>query len=80
MVEQPAVDRHGGRGNRQVHLLCAICHRQIHAELQLLQVTAGEKPGEFKETFLQRNAVEDGNPERSQPKGRGRLERAETRG
>ena len=31
-------------------LLCANCHREVHAKLQLPQVTVVEKSGEFRET------------------------------
>lgn len=33
-------------------LLCANCHREIHAELQLPRETVAEKPGEFREPCL----------------------------
>lgn len=34
----------------QCVLLCANCHREVHAKLQLPRVTAVEKSGEFRET------------------------------
>ncbi|MBI2337378.1 MAG: hypothetical protein HYU97_11525 [Deltaproteobacteria bacterium] len=33
-------------------MLCANCHREIHAGKQLLQVTAVEKVGEFREPYV----------------------------
>jgi len=41
-------------------LLCANCHREHHAQLQLQREIAGEKSGEFREAL-------QGNPERSPP-------------
>jgi 5-methylcytosine-specific restriction endonuclease McrA len=32
-------------------LLCANCHREVHADLQLQRVTAVEKSGEFREAL-----------------------------
>ncbi|MDP8215475.1 MAG: HNH endonuclease signature motif containing protein [Candidatus Euphemobacter frigidus] len=34
----------------QCVILCANCHREVHADLQLPRVTAVEKSGEFRET------------------------------
>lgn len=67
-------------------LLCANCHREIHAGiLQLPQVTVVEQLGEFREPYPD-NQVDhrNGNPERSLSKGpvklsQRRQERAETR-
>jgi hypothetical protein len=50
-------------------LLCANCHREIHAGLQLPQETVVVKSGEFREACLERLAIRNGNPERSLPKG-----------
>ncbi|MCL0047860.1 hypothetical protein M1N13_02730 [Dehalococcoidia bacterium] len=44
-------------------LLCASCHREVHAGLQLPWETMDEKPGEFSEALW-------GNPERSLSKGK----------
>ena len=33
-------------------LLCANCHREFHAQLQLQREIAGEKSGEFREALL----------------------------
>ncbi|MBI5747458.1 MAG: hypothetical protein HZA13_10715 [Nitrospirae bacterium] len=46
-------------------LLCANCHREVHASLQLLRETAVEKSGEFRETLK----FSKGNPERSSLNG-----------
>jgi 5-methylcytosine-specific restriction endonuclease McrA len=52
-------------------LLCANCHREVHAELQLLRETAVGTLGEFREACPgRREADRNGNPERSLPKGR----------
>ena len=32
-------------------LLCANCHREVHAQMQLQRETAGEKSGEFREAL-----------------------------
>ena len=36
---------------RKCVLLCANCHREVHAGLQLQRETADEKSGEFRETL-----------------------------
>ena len=46
-------------------LLCANCHREVHASLQLLRETAVEKSGEFREALK----FSKGNPERSSLNG-----------
>ncbi len=45
-------------------LLCANCHREVHAGLQLPRETAVEKPGEFREACPP-SVAENGNPEPS---------------
>lgn len=49
-------------------LLCANCHREVHAGLQLPRETVVEKSGEFREACPSRESW-NGNPERSLPKG-----------
>jgi len=51
-------------------LLCANCHREVHAGLQLPQETVVETSGEFREACPESFAIRNGNPERSLPKGR----------
>jgi hypothetical protein len=50
-------------------LLCANCHREIHAGMQLPQETVVEKSGEFREACSETIVIRNGNPERSLPKG-----------
>ena len=50
-------------------LLCANCHREIHAGMQLPQETVVEKSGEFREAFSELIRIRNGDPERSLPKG-----------
>ena len=50
-------------------LLCANCHREIHAGLQLPQETVVETSGEFREAYPEFDRIRNGNPERSLPKG-----------
>ena len=50
-------------------LLCANCHREVHAKLQLPQETVVEKSGEFREACPEGVVIRNGNPERSLPKG-----------
>ncbi len=52
-------------------LLCANCHREVHAGLQPPRETVVETPGEFREACPDgRDTWRNGNPERSLPKGR----------
>ena len=47
-------------------LLCANCHREIHAQTQLLVERRDEKSGEFREALISSRVVGvKGNPERS---------------
>jgi 5-methylcytosine-specific restriction endonuclease McrA len=48
-------------------LLCANCHREVHAGMQLPRETVVEESGEFRGAYPERK----GNPERSLPKGLG---------
>jgi len=51
-------------------LVCANCHREIHAGLQLPRETVVVTSGEFREAYPNGGmAVRNGNPERSLPKG-----------
>jgi len=50
-------------------LLCANCHREVHAGLQLPRETVVETSGEFREACLDVLPSRNGNPERSLPKG-----------
>ena len=50
-------------------LLCANCHREVHATLQLPQETVVETSGEFREACPGSKRNRNGNPERSLPKG-----------
>lgn len=47
-------------------MLCANCHRELHAKLQLPRETAVEKSGEFRET----RDKKPGNPEPSRERSR----------
>ena len=50
-------------------LLCANCHREVHAGLQLPQETVVATSGEFREACPESLELRNGNPERSLPKG-----------
>jgi 5-methylcytosine-specific restriction endonuclease McrA len=51
-------------------LLCANCHREVHAGLQLPRETVVEKSGEFRGAYPDgQGAGRNGNPERSLLKG-----------
>jgi len=51
-------------------LLCANCHREVHAGLQPPRETVVETPGEFREACPDwADACRNGDPERSLPKG-----------
>jgi len=59
-------------------LLCANCHREVHAGLQLPREIVVEKSGEFREACLPRKSG-NGNPEPSPDRTRTVREGAETR-
>lgn len=50
-------------------LLCANCHREVHAGLQRPRETVDGKSGEFREACPGGITRRNGNPERSLPKG-----------